>query len=327
MQVIAKNQYAVRVHNLPEHELVILKMIFAISQKSSARANHYFLAADPAVAGDIVIRGDDASITWNVTAPELRVVDVLPGDTDTPVLLRPLIATRVLAVLDDVIAHIAQVQTQSAPSSSGVVVQFKAAPPAPEQAIVDDESAGHPDNFSDTTLSAHNGDAVAAAVDALLLSTPTDDPDPVLVPEREMNTATRAPVSAPRRRALVIVESAAVRKQLEIELKFFDVDVDFAASARRAIEMFEAGDYAISIVDAVLPEWDGFRICKRMKARNPKTAVLMLLAQMATGDKLKGTLSGCDGYLVKPVGRLTFQTLVRNFLPVQAGARQIGAES
>lgn len=324
MQVIAKNQYAVRVHNLPEHELVILKMIFAISQKSSARANGYFLVVDPAVPGDIVIRGDDISITWNVTAPELRVVDVLPAGTDAPVLLRPLIATRVLAVLDDVIAHIAGARAQRSENGNGVVVQFKSPTPPLEQAIVDNESASHPDNFAATAFSPQEGDAVAAAVDALLLSTTTDDPDSAALPEADIATAAVEARATVKRRALVVVESAAVRKQLDIELKFFDVAVDFAASARRAMALFEAGDYAIAIVDAVLPEWDGFKICKGMKTRKPATAVVMLLSQLGTGEKLRGTLSGCDGYLVKPVGRLTFQALVRHYLPAQTGAQQIG---
>lgn len=328
MQVIAKNQYVVRVHNLSEHEQVILNMIFAISQKSSARSNGYTQQNEPSQLADIIIRGDDSAMSSAATIPELRIVDAMTNDTEQPVLLRPLIATRVLAVLDDVVAHIAS-RRQPLPlkntGRSGVVVEFKPLTPPSDLAIVADEATSHPDNYITPDVTALDSEAIAAAVDALLLSTPEETAHSDDFDVGARYDTPHATTGAPRRRAIVVVDSAAVRKQLEIELKVFSVDVAFAASARRAIEMIASDDYAIAFIDAVLPEWDGFRICKHIKTRSPQTAVVMMLSQLAVGDKLKGTLSGCDGYLIKPVGRLTFQTLVRNHLPLQADVQLFGA--
>lgn len=320
MQVSAKNQYAVRVHNLPEHEQVILRMIFAISQRSSARANSYAQATDPELPVDIVICGDDTTSEAGCSTPVLRVVDAMDHVSDAPVLLRPLIATRVLTVLDDVIAHLARNRQSS--STKSVVVNLRSVPPAQAAPVITDEAQSHVDNSAATELSASDGEAIAIAVDALLLADPCSDAEIHAEGTQSKNADQSAP---PRARVLVVVDSAAERKQLEIELKHFAVDVDFAASARRAIEMIENSIYSLAFINAVLPEWDGFRICKSIKTRRPQTAVVMLLSQLATGDKLKGTLSGADGYLVKPVGRLTFQSLVQKYLPAQSGYQRLGA--
>jgi DNA-binding response OmpR family regulator len=54
------------------------------------------------------------------------------------------------------------------------------------------------------------------------------------------------------------------------------------------------------ILDVMLPELDGFEVCKRMRATGVQTPVLMLTARTDVQDRVKGLDSGADDYMVKP---------------------------
>ncbi len=289
-----KTHISVGVVDLPDHERVILKLIFAVSHKSAVRNFAYSLS--DLEHANIVLR--DASSETPVTAqPVLNVMDsTAKHDGGAPTMLRPLIATRVLAILDDYFA-----QQQSAP------VETEG---SHDVAIVNDRADDGTQGDSDATR--HIARDISLIDDALL------NEDIVVPPPRTAD----APKVA-RKRALVVDDSPAVRKQLEIELVHFDVDVDYAASARQAIAMIDANEYDVAFLDVVLPDMDGYQICKRAKARSRRTKVVMLTGKATTEDKLKGTLAGCDAYLVKPVGRLTFQSTVKNFLPLSVGAQSL----
>ena len=116
--------------------------------------------------------------------------------------------------------------------------------------------------------------------------------------------------------ALVVDDSASVRKQLEIELDLFEVQVDFAEDAERAFDLLDSKSYDVAFLDVVLPDKDGFQICKKIKTDNDmkNTKVVMLTGKASHADKVRGSLAGCDAYLVKPVGRSTFQTTVKKYL-------------
>jgi len=78
--------------------------------------------------------------------------------------------------------------------------------------------------------------------------------------------------------------------------------------------MLKRENYDVAFLDVVLPDNDGFSICRHIKETAKATSVIMLTGKAKQSDKVKGALAGCDAYMVKPVGRLTFQTTVRNYL-------------
>lgn len=320
-----KNTYVVRVLDLPEHERVILKLIFSISEKSKLRSNAYRLASDLNESADLVIRdARGARALATDVVRELRVVDAAAAIIDAPVILRPLIATRVLAVLDDVFAATRVPQSvpagpqnvASTPSAASAVVAFTA---TPAELDVNLETHGIP---------ASQGAAVAAMVDAVLLSIPSDEPqvDLFSLPNEALDSTPVIDVpAAVKPRVLVVDDSPAVCKQLEIELRQFDVEVDYIPSARKAIEMLGKYSYQVAFLDVVLPDWDGFKICKHIKSKTPATIVVMLTDKATTGDKLRGALAGCNAYLVKPIARQMFQAAVKNHLPLATGSQALGA--
>ena len=315
-----KNNYVVRVLDLPEHERVILKLIFSISEKSKLRSNTYTLAGDSHEPADVVIR--DAHVAYTPATDvrrELLVVDAAAAIINTPVILRPLIATRVLAVLDDVFAA-ATIQ-----SSTSVVLAFSATQP---NVSVPHKAQEHSAHLETPGIPASHGADVAAMVDAMLLSTASTELNVDLF---VMHTETPAPApvmnlaAAAKPRVLVVDDSPSVCKQLEIELRQFDVEVDYIPSARRAIAMLGKYSYHVAFLDVVLPDWDGFKICKHIKSKAPATIVVMLTEKATTGDKLRGALAGCDAYLVKPIGRQAFQVAIKNHLPLATRTQALGA--
>jgi CheY-like chemotaxis protein len=115
-------------------------------------------------------------------------------------------------------------------------------------------------------------------------------------------------------RAIVVDDSASVRKQLELELALFNVKVDYAATAAETNQLLDKNNYHVAFLDVMLPDSDGFQICKQIKSNTKSTNVVMLTGKASPADKVRGSLAGCDDYLIKPVGRQTFQNAAKKYL-------------
>jgi twitching motility two-component system response regulator PilG len=116
--------------------------------------------------------------------------------------------------------------------------------------------------------------------------------------------------------ALVVDDSGPVRKQIELELKLFGIEVETVATGEQAIECFNQNRYNLIFLDVVLPGVDGYQLCKMLKKdkAKKKTPVIMLTSKSSPFDRVKGALAGCDAYLTKPVKQETFQKVVKKYL-------------
>ena len=139
---------------------------------------------------------------------------------------------------------------------------------------------------------------------------PAANPELTLIKNEKSIPAT----SGKTHHVLVVDDSQSVRKQLELELELFDVTVDFADTAKAALELLKNNTYDLALLDVVLPDKDGFLICKHIKTTSKETIAIMLTGKATQADKIKGSLAGCDDYLIKPVGRITFQNAVKNYI-------------
>lgn len=117
--------------------------------------------------------------------------------------------------------------------------------------------------------------------------------------------------------AMVVDDSQPVRKQLEIELKMLGVKVELAENGEQALALSRDGKYDIIFLDVVMPGIDGYKVCKTLKkaTRYKNTPVIMLTGKSSPFDKVKGTLSGCDTYLTKPLQHEDFQSVARKYIP------------
>jgi DNA-binding response OmpR family regulator len=79
--------------------------------------------------------------------------------------------------------------------------------------------------------------------------------------------------------------------------------------------------YDIIILDIMLPGKDGIQVCRALRNRRVKTAVLMLTARDALEDRVLGLDSGADDYLVKPFEVDELRARVRALLRRESGSK------
>jgi len=77
-------------------------------------------------------------------------------------------------------------------------------------------------------------------------------------------------------------------------------EVDTAGDGPTGLRMALDEDYALIILDLMLPGLNGLRICEEIRNRRISTPILMLTARDAVGDRVKGLETGADDYLPKP---------------------------
>src|SRR5688572_10584286 len=76
--------------------------------------------------------------------------------------------------------------------------------------------------------------------------------------------------------------------------------VDVAGTAAEAVWMGSENPYDAVILDIMLPDGDGFSVCRRLREAENWAPVLMLTARDAVDDRVAGLDSGADDYLTKP---------------------------
>jgi DNA-binding response OmpR family regulator len=73
-----------------------------------------------------------------------------------------------------------------------------------------------------------------------------------------------------------------------------------AQNGEAALEAASRERPALIVLDVMLPKLDGFEVCRRLRAANQATAILMLTARDEDIDKILGLELGADDYLTKP---------------------------
>lgn len=81
------------------------------------------------------------------------------------------------------------------------------------------------------------------------------------------------------------------------EAGYSPVAVDNGADA---IHLAMMSDFDLILLDVMIPEINGFEVCRRLRASKIMTPVLIITARDALEDKIEGLDSGADDYIVKP---------------------------
>jgi two-component system, OmpR family, response regulator len=76
--------------------------------------------------------------------------------------------------------------------------------------------------------------------------------------------------------------------------------VDVTERGEDALWMAHASPYDAILLDVMLPETDGFEVCRRLRDENVWSPILMLTARDAVNDRVTGLDAGADDYLPKP---------------------------
>jgi len=99
---------------------------------------------------------------------------------------------------------------------------------------------------------------------------------------------------------LIIEDDPHIVELLEIHLGDLGYELKQAADGVAGVEKFEEDEYALVILDLMLPKLDGFEVCKQIRAQNSYTPILMLTSRAEELDKVLGLELGADDYITKP---------------------------
>jgi len=119
---------------------------------------------------------------------------------------------------------------------------------------------------------------------------------------------------------LVVDDSDIALRFMRLRLNRLRFQVSMASSGDEALRMLETRRYAFVFLDVMMEGLDGFQTCKRIKRKHyadgvEPPRVIMLTSKGGPIDKLRGTISGCDGYLVKPLNELELVKVIAEFDP------------
>src|SRR5436309_8957043 len=115
-------------------------------------------------------------------------------------------------------------------------------------------------------------------------------------------------------RVLVVDDVPANVKLLEARLSAEYFDVVTAMSGSEALAICEQAECDIVLLDVMMPDMDGFEVCRRIKANRAThhIPVVMVTALDAPSDRVKGLDAGADDFLTKPVSDVALIARVRS---------------
>ena len=99
---------------------------------------------------------------------------------------------------------------------------------------------------------------------------------------------------------LVVEDDQDIANLVGIHLGDLGHRVEIAEDGKRGLKRALEGSWSLVILDLMLPEIDGFEVCKRIRAENEAVPILMLTARAEEVDKVLGLELGADDYLTKP---------------------------
>ncbi len=104
------------------------------------------------------------------------------------------------------------------------------------------------------------------------------------------------------KRVLIAEDEAAIREFIVINLKRGGYEVVEAEDGAMALELYEAcgGEIDVALLDVMMPNIDGFEVCKRLRTMNNNIGIIMLTAKTQEMDKITGLMNGADDYVTKP---------------------------
>ena len=103
------------------------------------------------------------------------------------------------------------------------------------------------------------------------------------------------------KKVLVLEDEDNIRAFVVINLKRAGYEtVEFALGEEAAAYLRDNRDVAIAILDVMLPDVNGFDVCRRIRGMGSKIGIIMLTAMGQESDRVTGLMTGADDYVTKP---------------------------
>lgn len=129
-------------------------------------------------------------------------------------------------------------------------------------------------------------------------------------------------------RLLIIEDEKKIALALKKGLEQESYAVDVAFDGKEGLGQAMTIDYDLLVLDRMLPEVDGIRICQALRDQKKIVPIIMLTAKDAVRDRVAGLQAGADDYLVKPFAfeelLARIQALLRRPSVIQEPILQVG---
>ncbi len=103
------------------------------------------------------------------------------------------------------------------------------------------------------------------------------------------------------KKILVMEDEANIRSFVVINLKRSGYEPIEASTGEEAMAQIQTNpDICMALLDVMLPDIDGFEVCRRIRATGSKMGIIMLSAKSQEIDKVTGLMMGADDYVTKP---------------------------
>lgn len=103
------------------------------------------------------------------------------------------------------------------------------------------------------------------------------------------------------KKVLVLEDESSIRSFVVINLKRSGYEPIEAETGEQAFEALRTNpDIRVALLDVMLPDIDGFEVCRRIRASGSKIGIIMLTAKSQEMDKVTGLMTGADDYVTKP---------------------------
>ncbi|MBR5708719.1 MAG: response regulator transcription factor [Oscillospiraceae bacterium] len=103
------------------------------------------------------------------------------------------------------------------------------------------------------------------------------------------------------KKVLVLEDESSIRSFVVINLRRGGYEPIEAETGAQAFEQLRRNpDVKVALLDIMLPDIDGFEVCRRIRAADPHMGIIMLTARTQEMDKVTGLMTGADDYVTKP---------------------------
>jgi two-component system, OmpR family, response regulator len=125
-------------------------------------------------------------------------------------------------------------------------------------------------------------------------------------------------------KVLVVDDEPNIRELVQVALKFHGCSVTAGASGTEALQRASTDQPDLIVLDVMLPDIDGFEVCRRLRAQANDVPVIFLTARDTTSDTVTGLALGGDDYITKP---FSVEALVARVRAVLRRATRQGGSS
>ncbi|TMO65018.1 response regulator transcription factor [Pseudoalteromonas aurantia] len=114
-----------------------------------------------------------------------------------------------------------------------------------------------------------------------------------------------------QQQVLIVEDDQDIARLLQVHLTELSLDVDHVFDGESAMDKLHQGNYAIVLLDIMLPGVDGLTLCREIKTSTPHISVVLLTSKSSEMERIIGLEMGADDYICKPFSYREFQARVK----------------